>query len=144
MFIPGLFALRYPPPIPCIARFYVCVFCVQPQNSLTGRTLLISAGISPPAGFPVLVLPADFTANLLAKLWLGGLLAITALTHWVTITNFMGFLPIPGFRIYPGTSTSLLCPLFFYTYAYQLLQQQMLFANLLHCIPLILSSFLYE
>ena len=30
------------------------------------------------------------------------------LTHWVTITNFMGFLPIPRSRIYLGTRIYLL------------------------------------
>ena len=29
--------------------------------------------------------------------------------YWITLTNFMGFLPIPRFRIYLGTSSDLLC-----------------------------------
>jgi hypothetical protein len=30
----------------------------------------------------------------------------TVRTHWVTITHFMGSLPIPRFRIYLGTSSA--------------------------------------
>jgi len=32
-------------------------------------------------------------------------LSLYAITHWVTSTNFIGFLPIPRFRIYLGTRT---------------------------------------
>ena len=34
-----------------------------------------------------------------------GLRSILILTHWVTVTNFMGLLPFPRSRIYLGTRT---------------------------------------
>ena len=47
MSISGLFALRYPPPIPCIARLLgLCLPHMLTRNSLMGGTLRISAGIS--------------------------------------------------------------------------------------------------
>ena len=53
MLFSGLFAPRYPPPIPCIAPLYcLCLPNHSKRNSLMGRTLHISAGISPSAGSP--------------------------------------------------------------------------------------------
>ena len=49
MSVSGLFALRYPPPIPRIALLScLCSF----SGSLTGGTFLVNAGISPWAGYP--------------------------------------------------------------------------------------------
>jgi hypothetical protein len=48
----------------------------------------------------------DFTPDLLARLWSGGICTSPVRTHWVTITNFMGSLPIPRFRVYLGTSSA--------------------------------------
>ena len=46
MLVSGLFTLRYPPPIPCIALLLgLCLAHISMRNSLMGGTLLISAGI---------------------------------------------------------------------------------------------------
>ena len=59
MLISGSFALRYPPPIPCIARLYLCAshtFTLT-QDSLRGGTFHLNAGISPyTAGSPSTIL----------------------------------------------------------------------------------------
>jgi hypothetical protein len=59
MLISGSFALRYPPPIPCIARLYLCAshtFTLM-QDSLRGGTFHLNAGISPyTAGSPSTIL----------------------------------------------------------------------------------------
>ena len=59
MLISGSFALRYPPPIPCIARLYLCAshtFTLM-QDSLRGGTFHLNAGISPyTAGSPYTIL----------------------------------------------------------------------------------------
>ena len=53
MLVSGSFALRYPPPIPCIAHLYVCVsHTPSVQDSLRGGTFHLNAGISPNAGSP--------------------------------------------------------------------------------------------
>ena len=49
MSVSGLFALRYPPPIPCIALLS-CLCSLS--GSLRGGTFLDNAGISPLAGYP--------------------------------------------------------------------------------------------
>ncbi len=49
MLVSGSFALRYPPPIPCIAHLYLCAshtFTLM-QDSLRGGTFHLNAGISP-------------------------------------------------------------------------------------------------
>jgi hypothetical protein len=55
MLVPGSFALRSPPPIPCIARLYLCLshtFTLM-QDSSRGGTFHLDAGISPyTAGSP--------------------------------------------------------------------------------------------
>jgi hypothetical protein len=33
-------------------------------------------------------------------------LPLAVRTHWVTATNFMGWLPLPWFRVYLGTSSA--------------------------------------
>ena len=44
--VSGLFTLRYPPPIPCIALLLgLCLAHISMRNSLMGGTLLINAGI---------------------------------------------------------------------------------------------------
>ena len=59
MLISGSFALRYPTPIPCIARLYLCAshtFTLM-QDSLRGGTFHLNAGISPyTAGSPSTIL----------------------------------------------------------------------------------------
>jgi hypothetical protein len=58
MLISGSFALRYPTPIPCIARLYLCAshtFTLM-QDSLRGGTFHLNAGISPYAGSPSTIL----------------------------------------------------------------------------------------
>ena len=55
MLVSGLFALRSPPPIPCIAHLSLCVSHTFPlmQDSLRGGTFHLNAGISPyAAGSP--------------------------------------------------------------------------------------------
>ena len=57
MLVSGLFALRYPPPIPCIAHLSLCVshtFTLM-QDSLRGGTFHLNARISPSAGSPYTV-----------------------------------------------------------------------------------------
>src|SRR5262249_23671083 len=68
-----------------------------------------AAYILVPSSFvlPLLGVHVDFTPDLLARLWSGGICTSTVRTHWVTITNFMGSLPIPSFRVYLGTSSAL-------------------------------------
>src|SRR2546423_4281739 len=62
-----------------------------------------------PSGFglPLPGLPADFSSDLLARLWSGGTWAVSTLTHWVTLSSFMSLRPIPSTWIYLGTSTRL-------------------------------------
>ena len=62
-----------------------------------------------PSGFrlPLPGLPADFSADCWLSFSQVGL-SLYAITHWVTSTNFMGFLPIPRLRIYLGTRMHLL------------------------------------
>jgi hypothetical protein len=59
MLVSGSFTLRYPPPIPCIARLCLCVshpFTLK-QDSLGGGTFHLNAGISPhAAGSPSTIL----------------------------------------------------------------------------------------
>ena len=58
MLVSGSFTLRYPPPIPCIARLSLCVshtFTLM-QDSLRGGTFHLNAGISPKAGSPYTIL----------------------------------------------------------------------------------------
>src|SRR5256712_1608328 len=68
-----------------------------------------AAYILVPSSFvlPLLGVHVDFTPDLLARLWSGGICTSPVRTHWVTITNFMGSLPIPRFRVYLGTSSAL-------------------------------------
>ena len=56
--ISGSFALRYPPPIPCIARLYLSLsHTPSVQDSLRGGTFHLNAGISPyTAGSPSTIL----------------------------------------------------------------------------------------
>ena len=58
MLFSGSFALRYPPPIPCIARLYLCAsHTVSVRDSLRGGTFHLNAGISPyAAGSPSTIL----------------------------------------------------------------------------------------
>ncbi len=57
MLVSGSFALRYPPPIPCIARLYVCLsHTPSVRDSLRGGTFHPNAGISPYAGSPYTIL----------------------------------------------------------------------------------------
>ena len=85
------------------------------RNILWTTTLHISgfhhaAYILVPSSFvlPWLGVHVDVTPDLLARLWSGGICTSPVRTHWVTITNFMGSLPIPRFRVYLGTSSALL------------------------------------
>ena len=55
---------------------------------------------------PLLGVHVEFTPDLLARLWSGGICTSPVRTHWVTTTNFMGSLPIPRFRVYLGTSSA--------------------------------------
>ena len=68
-----------------------------------------AAYILVPSSFalPLLGLHVDFTTDLLARLWSGGTCTLSVRTHWVTTTHFMGFLPVPRFRAYLGTSSGL-------------------------------------
>src|SRR6266702_2281943 len=82
------------------------------RNILWTTTIHISAlhhaaYILVPSSFvlPLLGVHVDFTPDLLARLWSGGICTSPVRTHWVTITNFMGSLPIPRFRVYLGTSS---------------------------------------
>ena len=67
-----------------------------------------TAYILVPSSFalPLLGVHVDFTTDLLARLWSGGTCTLSVRTHWVTTTHFMGFLPIPRFRAYLGTSSA--------------------------------------
>ena len=56
---------------------------------------------------PWLGVHVDCTPDLRARLCSGGMCTATVRTHWVTITNCMGSLPMPRFRIYLGTSSAL-------------------------------------
>src|SRR5499426_166757 len=90
------------------------------RNILWTTTIHISglhhaAYILVPSSFvlPLLGVHVDFTPDLLARLWSGGICTSPVRTHWVTLTNFMGSLPIPRFRVYLGTSSAwfgALCP----------------------------------
>jgi hypothetical protein len=87
------------------------------RNILWTTTIHISglhhaAYILVPSSFvlPLLGVHVDFTPDLLARLWSGGIYTSPVRTHWVTLTNFMGSLPIPRFRVYLGTSKALLAP----------------------------------
>jgi len=83
------------------------------RNILWTTTIHISglhhaAYILVPSSFvlPLLGVHVDFTPDLLARLWSGGICTSPVRTHWVTLTNFMGSLPIPRFRVYLGTSSA--------------------------------------
>src|SRR5262245_44512703 len=85
------------------------------RNILWTTTIHISglhhaAYILVPSSFvlPLLGVHVDFTPDLLARLWSGGICTSPVRTHWVTLTNFMGSLPIPRFRVYLGTSSAVL------------------------------------
>ena len=69
-----------------------------------------AAGILVPSRFvrPWLGVHVDGTPDLLARLGSGGMCTAPVRTHWVTLTNCMGSLPIPRFRVYLGTSKALL------------------------------------
>jgi hypothetical protein len=69
-----------------------------------------AASILVPSSFalPLLGVHVDVTPDLLARLWSGGTCTLSVRTHWVTTTNFMGFLPVPRFRAYLGTSSAVL------------------------------------
>ncbi len=86
----------------------------------TKPTFLFLSGFGP----PLPVLPSDFTADLLAKLWSGGTFLISMpeqalqrerlqlqhpITHLVTISNFILTSGIPTIRIYLDTSSRLFC-----------------------------------
>jgi hypothetical protein len=60
--------------------------------------------LAPPGfGLPLPDLPAEFTTNLLARLWSGG-----TFTHWVTLANFIDFRLIPSLWTYLGARFDLL------------------------------------
>jgi len=83
-------------------------------RNILGTTTLQISGLHPaayilvPSSFvlPLLGVHVDFTPDLLARLWSGGLCTSPVRTHWVTLTHFMGSLPMPRFRIYLGTSSA--------------------------------------
>jgi len=80
---------------------------------LSSTTILIS-GLHHPAclltpSSSVLLLRGvhgEFATDLLARLWSGGTGALSARTHWVTITSFMRTLSIPRFRAYLGATSA--------------------------------------
>ena len=83
------------------------------RDSLVSTTLRISglhhaACLLVPSSFvrPWLGVHVDVTTDLLARLSSGGIEALSAFTHWVTTTNFMGFRPLPRFRASLGATSA--------------------------------------
>ena len=61
---------------------------------------------------PLLGVHVDVTTDLLARLSSDGTCAISARTHWVTATNFMGLRPLPRFRASLGATSAMLGQVF--------------------------------
>ena len=112
-----MLAMAHPGLLLSITLQRVSFHSLIPKRAYPMTTIIhISGLITEPTSLPSPASDCSYEVCLRVQLltcWLGfspvGLSRTRfGITHWVTITNFMGFLPIPRSRIYLGTRNDLL------------------------------------